>query len=202
MGQICFALPFTCLLPASIWVYDPHLRWHQSRIFNDSADTVGLPLVGFDFWRGFGCKAQNHQSLYLSFVEDAWTPKEQTQGCPKRLINELVVISYFINLFISHLSNIYLTVIDSRHMQGAGNVFWWIKLCPWLQRVHGWTEMQAGKIPLQHNVKQSLCIGHRWRTTGDEVKEIDKIQTTRGLIDPTKEYDFLLRQRDTTEGSE
>ena len=62
--------------------------------------------------------------------------------------------------------------------------------------------MQAGKLSLQHNVKQSLGIGRRRRTTGDEAKEIDKIQTTRGLVDPTKEYNFLLRQRDTTEGSE
>lgn len=80
MGCVHFTLPFTCLLPNSIWAYDPHLRWHQSKTFND----YGHYWVYL--WLGFSCKAQNHQSLYSSFAEDAGVQK-QTQGSPKRLIN-------------------------------------------------------------------------------------------------------------------
>lgn len=111
--------------PAGIWVYDPGLRWHQSRIFEDSVNNVRWLLVGPDFWLGFRCQAQAHQSLCSTFAEmsvKGGSPKEQTQGWAPSLINELVVINYFINSPISHPANIYLTIVEPE------DIYWWIKL--------------------------------------------------------------------------
>lgn len=61
--------------------------------------------------------------LLLKMGVKGWSPKEQTQGCATRLINEIVAMRYFINSSISHPSSIYLTIAGSSHRQGAEDIY-------------------------------------------------------------------------------